>query len=296
MSAEEVELLAAYWTLAGETEPIQPGGAAGREWSLFDIRDRCEAAARAGFRGISFWHADLEHVLETRSLSDLKEIVDGVGFEYIQLEFLMDWFLDEADERRRASDRTRRLLFEAADVLQPFSIKVGNIPATPCPLPQLTEKFAELCAEAAEHGTAVAYELIPFDPNVNSLDTLLAVVEGADAPNGGVSLDTWHLVKLEIPPHELRRIPPRFLTYVELMDGYVKSDLDPAVEVVDHRKLCGEGEFDLPGYIAVLRELGYAGPWGVEVLSAELRKLPLEEAARRAYETTIAQFAEPASL
>ena len=35
---------------------------------------------------------------------------------------------------------------------------------------------------------------------------------------------------------------------------------------------------------------GYGGPWGVEVLSAELRSLPMEEEFTRAYETTIAQF------
>jgi hypothetical protein len=38
------------------------------------------------------------------------------------------------------------------------------------------------------------------------------------------------------------------------------------------------------------REAGYPGPWGVEVLSAELRSLPIEQEFERAYETTAAQF------
>ena len=38
----------------------------GREWSLFDWGDRCAEAAKVGFRGIGLWHADLEHVLETK--------------------------------------------------------------------------------------------------------------------------------------------------------------------------------------------------------------------------------------
>ena len=37
-------------------------------------------------------------------------------------------------------------------------------------------------------------------------------------------------------------------------------------------------------------DAGYSGPWGVEVLSEELRKEPLEEAVPHAYRTTIAQF------
>ena len=69
---------------------------------------------------------------------------------------------------------------------------------------------------------------------------------------------------------------------------------DPIDETVNHRKLPGEGEFDIPGYVEASREVGYEGPWGVEVLSDELRSLPIEEEFQRAYETTAAQFA-PAS-
>src|SRR5450631_741979 len=144
----DVELVGLYWTVSGPVEVH-----VGREWSLFDFRDRCAAAQRVGFAGIGIWHADLE------------------------LEFLIDWFVDEGDERRKASDATRRLLFEAAAVLGAHHVKVGNIPGTPCPLPALTERFAELCADAAQqHDALIAYEFMPFDVNVHSLEAALEVV------------------------------------------------------------------------------------------------------------------------
>ena len=68
---------------------------------------------------------------------------------------------------------------------------------------------------------------------------------------------------------------------------------DRVDEVVNHRQLPGEGEFDIRGYVAVAQDMGYAGPWGVEVLSEALRDLPIEEIFKRAYETTIAQFGAP---
>jgi hypothetical protein len=37
-------------------------------------------------------------------------------------------------------------------------------------------------------------------------------------------------------------------------------------------------------------EAGYSGPWGIEVLSEDIRELPLETLAARAFDTTIAQF------
>jgi sugar phosphate isomerase/epimerase len=264
----------------------------GREWSLFDLADRCEHAARAGFKGTGLWHADLEHVLETRSLPEVKGVLDDHGMEYLELEFLMDWFLDAGDERRRDSDATRELLFEAAAELGAHHVKVGNIPGTPCELPQLTERYAELCADAAErHDARVVYEFMPFDANVRDLDTALALVEGADAPNGGLAIDTWHMAKLGIEPDDLRRIPARHLGWVELSDGRYENMPDLIDETVNHRRLPGEGEFPVRSYVAVCRELGYDGPWGVEVLSEELRNLPIDQIFDRAYETSMAQLA-----
>ena len=282
----DVELVGLYWTLSGPVEVHT-----GREWTLFDWRHRCEQAAKVGFSGIGIWHADLEHVLETRSLREMKRIFDDAGLEHLELEFLMDWFLDPDDERRQASDVQRRLLFEAARELDAHHVKVGNIPGTPCPLEQVTERFAELCADAGDHHAAkIVYEFMPFDVNVRSLDAALAVVAGAGAPNGGLAIDTWHMAKLGIAPDDLRAIPSRHLGWVELSDGQREDMPDLVDETVNHRRLPGEGEFDVPAYVEACREHGYHGPWGVEVLSEELRNLPMEEIFRRAYETTSAQF------
>src|SRR4051812_13627373 len=101
-----VDLLGLYWTTSGPLEVH-----VGREWSLFDLEERCAQAARVGFSGIGLWHADLAHIVETRSLREVKAVLDDQGLRHLELEFLMDWFLDEDDERRRASDETRDLLF-----------------------------------------------------------------------------------------------------------------------------------------------------------------------------------------
>ncbi|MBV9802100.1 MAG: hypothetical protein JO130_02870, partial [Solirubrobacterales bacterium] len=105
-----------------------------------------------------------------------------------------------------------------------------------------------------------------------------------------LAIDTWHMGKLRIAPEELERIPADQLAWVELSDGPVEYMDDPIDEVINHRRLPGEGEFDIPGYIEACQSIGYDGPWGAEILSAELRALPLEEAVKRTYETTVAQF------
>ena len=281
------DLIALYWTTSGPVEVHF-----GREWSLFDLRDRCEQAARVGFRGIGLWHADLEHVLETRTLAEVRVLLEDHGLADIELEFLGDWFLDPDDERRHASDERRALLFEAATELPTHHVKVGNIMGTECELPQIVERFGELCADAARCTDAkIVYEFMPYDVNVDDVEKALAVVEGADAPNGGLAFDTWHLGKLRLEPDDLRRIPPRFVSWVELCDGPYEYAEDRLDEVINRRRLPGEGEFPVAEYVSVFRELGYEGPWGVEVLSEELRALTIEQIFERAYETTSAQLA-----
>jgi sugar phosphate isomerase/epimerase len=281
-----VDLVGLYWTLSGPVEVHF-----GREWSLFDLRDRCEQAARVGFAGIGLWHADLEHVLERRTLREVRQLLDDNGLRYIELEFLGDWFLDPDDERRRAADKTRALLFEAAEALPAHHIKAGNLAGTPAELSQIVEAYGELCADAAQHTDAkVVYEFMPYDAVVNDVDKALAVVEGANAPNGGLAADTWHLGKLRMEPDDLRRIPKKWLAWVELSDGlypYMEDQLD---EVINRRRLPGEGEFPIRDYVRVAREIGYDEPWGVEILSEDLRQLPIEQIFERAYETSMAQL------
>jgi sugar phosphate isomerase/epimerase len=281
------DVLGLYWTTSGPVDVHY-----GREWSLFDLRDRCEQAARVGFSGIGLWHADLEHVLETRTLDEIAALLDEFGLRHLELEFLWEWFLDPADERRKKSDELRALLWEAAAALQAHHVKVGNIPGTPCDLDLLTEAYAELCADAAErHDAKVVYEFMPPDVNVQDLETARAIVEGADAPNGGLAIDTWHIAKLGIAPDHLRGVPARHLGWVELSDGHYRNLPDPVDETINHRELPGEGEFPIREYVAAVRAAGYEGPWGVEVLSQKLRALPIEEIFDRASETTRAQLA-----
>ena len=279
-----VELIASYWTLGGGALPHTD-----REYSTFEFRARVEQAARAGFRGIGLWHADLVHVRKTHTLKEMRQILDANGMRHVEIEFLTDWFL-EPGERRTQSDAMRRMLLEAAEALGGRHIKVGDFFRTPVVMPQLIEEFAQLCADAAAHGTKIAYEMMPFC-GIDSLEKARELVVGAGAKNGGIIFDLWHIVKLGIPYEKVWQFPAQHVLGVELNDGYVKNlpTQDLAEETTQYRRFCGQGEFDVKGFTA--RMTGYRGPVGIEVLSKELRSWPLERAARIAYETTAAQFA-----
>jgi sugar phosphate isomerase/epimerase len=281
------DLVACYWTVAGPVEIHH-----GREWSTFDWRDRCDQAARVGFTGVGLWHADILHQLETGTLAEMAKIFHDAGLRDIEIEFLQDFFQPAGSPERAESDRLKPLLFEAAGAFGAHHIKAGNIPAATCEFDRLAESLAEVCSEAAERTDAkIAYEIIPSDPQVNTLESGVALLERAGHPaNLGLAIDTWHMAKLDIAPERLSTLTPSQLAWVELSDGHYYNLDDFVYEVTCDRRLPGEGEFPIPAYIEALQEAGYPGPWGVEVLSERLRELPIEEAFDRAFATASAQF------
>jgi sugar phosphate isomerase/epimerase len=281
-----MDLLASYWTLAGPVELHT-----GREWSRFDVADRVGAAAEAGFRGFGLWHADLLHILEARSLQELRTILDDGGITHVELELLWDWFLDPGTEKRRHSDQLRRTLFEAAEVLEARHVKVGNFAGRQVPIDLLTERFAELCADAAEHGTSVAYEFMRRDATVTSLEHAVRVVQGSGAANGGLGVDLWHVVDLGISMDAIRKLPAGTVVTAEVSDGArVPRARATARRSIRDRRLPGDGDFDITGFVAAVQATGYDGPWGVELLSQAVGDVGPRELARRVYEATIEEI------
>jgi len=93
-----------------------------------------------------------------------------------------------------------------------------------------------------------------------------------------------------IPYEDVARIPSRFLLGIEINDGTLECPWSLHEDTINHRDLPGEGEFDVKGFVKCMLDAGYDGPWGVEVLSQDLRKEPMEAAIPHAFRTTIAQF------
>ena len=278
MNNKPVELMNLFWTTAG----IFPGDG---EISPYDFKDRVEAASKAGFKGIGIWHTDLEHCTLHRSLKEMKMILEDNGIQYVELEFLTDWFLEGG--RKAESDSRKRRLLEASEALHAKHVKIGDFYNTPCPMPRIIEAFAALCAEAENFGATIGFELMGSSM-IDNFEDALTLVETAGAKNGGLILDIIQVVNLGISYADIRRIPLKYLINFELNDGTLPGSAkeDPSRA----RRFCGEGEFDIKGLIRCAQEMGYSGPWAVEVMSKELTQRSLTDLSTTAFRSTMAQF------
>jgi sugar phosphate isomerase/epimerase len=274
-----VELMSLYWTTAG----VFPGSG---EISRFDFKERVQAAAEAGFKGIGIWHTDLEHILVHSTLKEMKKILDDNGIKHLELEFINDWFLDGA--RKAESDSRKKRLFEASEILHAKHVKIGDFYNSTCPMPRIIESFAALCAEAEKYGATIGFEIMGC-AMIDNIQDAITMVETAAAKNGGLIIDIYQVANLGMTYEEISRIPLKYLTNIELNDGILPGspNHDPS-----NRRFCGEGEYDIKGFINCVNNMGYAGPWGVEVISEKLAILPLKELNTKAFNTTMAEFVD----
>jgi sugar phosphate isomerase/epimerase len=275
-----LEFIGSFWTLAVGADPL------GDQRCLHDFRTRVEIAARAGFTGMGFWHADIVEIRKKYSFNDMKHILDANGIINVEVEWLLDWYCTDA--RKAASDEIRALLLEAAEVLRARHIKIADLGNDCADVARMTEAFAPLCRQAAERGTNILFEMLPAQfSRAPSLDQVLAITRGSGAGNGGIMLDNLHLQRIGIDSGEIvRKLKASDLIGVEINDGTLAMPLKFEDSVVNKRLLPGDGEFDIAAFLQALWSAGYDGPIGVEVLNEYIRKWDLKTAATEAFAKT----------
>jgi sugar phosphate isomerase/epimerase len=133
-------------------------------------------------------------------------------------------------------------------------------------------------------------EIMPFG-NVRTIAAGRAIVERANQPNGGLLLDIWHIARGGIDYDEITAIPQRFVSSIELDDAEEKVVGSLWEDTIHHRRLPGQGALHPQSFIRNVQKAGYRGPWGVEILSASFRKLPLADMAQKSFAATMKQFA-----
>jgi sugar phosphate isomerase/epimerase len=147
--------------------------------------------------------------------------------------------------------------------------------------------YRECAAIIAGHGAGIALEFSPFTPICSvarAREFVHAVLDGS--PRQGVVVDTWHLDRGGDGLAGLAALPLAELAYVQMSDALPVSD-DLRADTMNRRAEPGAGELDLRRVVAALRAAAYDQPIAIEVLSAQLRTLPLDDYARRLHRATL---------
>ncbi len=275
------ELLASCWTWSGDVGPGSPA-----EHSPVPWPQRVTALSHSGWAGVGISHADVLALRTDVGLERVRHDLADAGVRRIELEMLRGWWAEGAE--RVASDRKRDELLDAAAVLGAAALKVGApalAPGESGPEPgRFLAEFVVLADRAAGFGVDVALEAMS-NTNLPRLGDAAAFVRAADHPRAGLAVDNLQVLKggdtdAAALPGLLAGVP---IFVVEVAD----APLDPARASeppdrgVGPRRLPGEGDADVPAFMAALWRAGWRGHWGVEIISPDLRALPVAEGLAR---------------
>jgi sugar phosphate isomerase/epimerase len=243
-----------------------------------EMTTHLDATKAAGFDALApdiFWLRALE--AEGVALEELAEAMQERGLSCMEI----------AGIAIGSQERTQAELEENLRYARVLGAEFVNARVI-APTDEIVLEGLRRCADAlADVGARVALEFTN-GTGLPDLRAACAFIERAEAPGVGVTLDTWHFIQSEggADWKGLEELPLEALANVQLSDGVAFATDNYGEETMNHRRLPGAGDFDLPRIARCLEKKGFDGAVIVEVLSASLREWALPEFANEAGRTT----------
>ena len=269
-------VVASFYTLSG---------AAFGEPPRTSFAERCAAAAAAGFSGIGLRIDDLDRTVASgMTVEEMRATLSDAGLELTEIEFLSGWALpSDTSTLRRLEDK----LYAVTDLLGGRHVTAGEFAADKdFDIERAADRLRTVCQRVADHGLLVALEPFPWSA-IRDVRTALRLLDLAGAPNAGLLVDAWHFFNCGTTLDDLDSIPGRQVSAVQLNDG-PRVERDFLWHARNRRRLPGDGELDVVGLVRRLQQIGYSGPYCVEVNFPGFRDLPVTDAAEQAYRKAVA--------
>jgi len=240
------------------------------------FREKVDAAAAAGFQGVSLYWSDYEQARDAGwTDAGMCRLLDDHGIAVAELDGHMGWLAPAPGAPSVAQ------FLSAAAALGARSVTALEITGAPVEPAEAAPAFAALCDQASAAGLLVHIEYFPWS-GIASIGAAHQIVRLAGRANGGVMVDVWHHVRGPDAGALDLGIPGASVLAVQVGDVLATPAASLHHEAMHERLLPGEGAGKVAGILRALRDQGCTAPMEVEVYSDRLAALPPREAARLA--------------
>ena len=242
-----------------------------------DLLVQFDAAAEAGYPMLSPDVFSIRaHLAAGGSLEQLADALSEHRLACLDLAGLTIG-ADEARTKRQADE-----LLELAQALDSAWVQVRVVDEVD---DRIRNLFCWSVDRFGAFGVGLAVESSPLTTITTIADARELVASAGGEARTGVIVDTWHFFRGRDDWPELEALLVDELAFVQFSDG-LPAGADPGHDTLHRRALPGHGEFELDRFSACLRAKSFRGPVSVEVLSKEMRALPVHEFALRTMETS----------
>ncbi len=137
----------------------------------------------------------------------------------------------------------------------------------------LLEDLGLAAERAGARGLRVGYEALAWGRHVNTWQQIWDLVREVDHPALGVILDSFHTLSLKGTLPASPEFPGEKIFFVQMADAPILA-MDVLEWSRHFRNFPGQGEFDLPGFLAPILQSGYRGPLSLEIFNDGFRAAP----------------------
>jgi len=254
-----------------------------------DLETDIKAAGQAGFELIEIWAAKLREFLKTRSVEDLKTLLNENNLEPYSINSIEHiTFRDEADYEKIKAE-TEELSSIAGAIDCPYVVVVpGKLPENASKEEIIEESVRvlnELGAIAEKHNVSLAFEFLgQTDCSVQTLDLCNEIVEKVNRPNIGNVIDTFHFYAGNSSFEAIDSMKPEklFIFHINDAENLPKETLTDA-----HRLYPGTGILPIREIKAHFDKIGYDRMVSIEIFRPEYWNEDPFEVARKARTATI---------
>ncbi len=236
------------------------------------LPEKLEAIAAAGFDGVEIFENDLLYY--DGSPREIKQMCADLGIAITLFQPFRDFEGCRRDRLPRNLERAERKFDLMQDLGTDLVLVCSNALADSLGDEQILVEDLRLLAErAGARGLRIGYEALAWGRHVNTYQQVWNIVHQADHPSLGVLLDSFHTLSLKGDPRAIVDIPGEKIFFVQMADAPILA-MDVLEWSRHFRCFPGQGEFDLPGFLAPIIQSGYTGPLSLEIFNDGFRAAP----------------------
>jgi 4-hydroxyphenylpyruvate dioxygenase len=236
------------------------------------LPEKLEAIAAAGFDGVEIFENDLLYY--DGSPREIRQMCADLGIAITLFQPFRDFEGCRRDRLARNLERAERKFDLMQELGTDLVLVCSNASADSVGDEQILIDDLRLLAErAGARGLRIGYEALAWGRHVNTYQQVWNIVRQADHPSLGVLLDSFHTLSLKGDPSAIAEIPGDKIFFVQMADAPILA-MDVLEWSRHFRCFPGQGEFDLPGFLAPIIQSGYTGPLSLEIFNDGFRAAP----------------------
>ncbi|MBC3948717.1 3-dehydroshikimate dehydratase QuiC [Pseudomonas folii] len=236
------------------------------------LPEKLEAIAAAGFDGVEIFENDLLYY--DGSPRHVRQICADLGIAITLFQPFRDFEGCRRDRLPRNLDRAERKFDLMQELGTDLVLVCSNSAADSLGDENiLRDDLAMLAERAGARQLRVGYEALAWGRHVNTWQQVWNLVKQVDHPALGVLLDSFHTLSLKGDPSAIAQIPGDKIFFVQMADAPILA-MDVMEWSRHFRCFPGQGEFDLPGFLAPILKTGYTGPLSLEIFNDGFRAAP----------------------